>query len=257
MYPFKSFDGADVGSSAFTARGGLRLDRAFALFDAGGDYVNGKREPNVHRMRVTYDAGLTAATFADAGSGETFTFRLDDAPDALAAYLSRRLDRAVSVRRDDDGGFPDDARAPGPTIVSQATLAEVASWFDGLTVDDVRLRVRANIELAGVPAFWEDGLFGAAGDLVRFRIGAVTFGGTNPCARCIVPSRDARTGLPLPGFAKRFAERRAATLPAWAERSRFDHFYRLCLNTRTLEAGNHEVRVGDELSLAEEPRAVR
>lgn len=206
---------------------------------------------------MTYDAGLTVATFAGTASSAPFTFPLDDPPDALAAYLSRDLDRTVSVRRDDDGGFPDDANAPGPTIVSQATLAEVASWFDGLTIDDMRLRLRANIELAGVPAFWEDGLFGAAGDLVRFRIGAVTFGGTNPCARCIVPSRDARTGVPFLAFAKRFAERRAATLPAWAERSRFDHYYRLCVNTRTVEAGGHELRVGDELSLAEQPRAVR
>jgi len=257
VYPFKSFDGADVGSVAFTMRGGLRNDRAFALFDADGDYVNGKREPNVHQIRVQYDAGLTVATFTCAAAGRPFSFPLDDPPDRLAAYLSQCLDRAVSVRRDDDGGFPDDARAPGPTIVSQATLAEVASWFDGLTIDDMRLRVRANIELAGVPPFWEDGLFGAAGDLVRFRIGAVTFGGTNPCARCVVPSRDALTGAPLLGFAKRFAERRAATLPAWADRSRFDHYYRLCVNTRTLEAGSHPLRVGDELSLAEQPRAVR
>jgi uncharacterized protein YcbX len=238
-----------VASAAFTARGGLRLDRAFALFDASGEVVNGKREPRVHAIRISYDAALASASFADEPSGERFDFALDDAPDALADFLSRRLARPIAVRRDDDGGFPDDPQAPGPTVVSRATLAEVATWFPGLTADDVGDRLRANVELDGVPAFWEDRLFGPAGTLVRFRIGAVTFGGSNPCARCVVPSRDARTGAVLPAFSKRVAERRAATLPPWAERSRFDHFYRLCVNTRTLDSAGQTVRVGDELAL--------
>ncbi len=236
-------------SSAFTARGGLQLDRAFACFDANGEVVNGKREPAVHAIRTTYDAGLTAAAFAHAPSGDRVDFAFDDAPEALADFLARRLARDVAVRRDDDGGFPDDPQAPGPTIVSLATLAEIASWFDGLTVDDVRSRLRANVELDGVPAFWEDRLFGPAGTLVRFRIGDVTLGGSNPCARCVVPSRDARTGAVLPAFSKRVAERRAATLPPWADRSRFDHFYRVCVNTRTLDSAGRTVRVGDELFL--------
>jgi uncharacterized protein YcbX len=256
VYPFKSLDGVDVDASAFTVRGGLRLDRAFALVDADGGYVNAKREPRVHRIRVTYDSLLTGATFALPG-GERFDFAFGDAPDALAAFLSRYFERPVGVQRDDDGGFPDDPKAPGPTIVSFETLAAVASWFDGMTIDDVRLRLRANIELDGVPAFWEDRLFGQAGELVGFRIGDVLLGGTNPCARCIVPTRDARTGEPLPVFAKRVAERRAATLPAWADATRFDHYYRLSVNTLTLEAHGRQVRVGDALLMVEEPRAVR
>ena len=256
MFPFKSLDGADVNDAPFATRGALRLDRAFAIFDADGGYVNAKREPRVHRLRVTYDPALTTATFA-AESGERFTFGFDDDTAALAAFLSRVFDRTVNVRRDDGGGFPDDPVAPGPTIVSLATLEEVAAWFAGLTVDDVRLRLRANVELDGVPAFWEDRLFGAEDEVVRFRIGDVLLGGTNPCARCIVPSRDASTGEPLPAWAKRVAEQRAATLPAWADRSRFDHYYRLCVNTRTLEAGERRIRVGDGVALAEEPRAVR
>jgi uncharacterized protein YcbX len=256
VYPFKSLDGVDVDAAAFTERGGLLLDRAFALFDADGGYVNAKREPRVHHLRVTYDPSLTSATFA-LPDGERFAFAFADAPDALAAFLSRYVGRDVAVRRDDDGGFPDDPKAPGPTIVSFETLAAVASWFDGMTIEDVRLRLRANIELDGVPAFWEDRLFGPAGELVGFRIGDVLLGGTNPCARCVVPTRDARTGEPLPAFAKRVAERRAASLPAWADATRFDHFYRLCVNTRTIEARGRQIRVGDELLTAEEPRAVR
>ena len=45
---------------------------------------------------------------------------------------------------------------------------------------------------------------------------------------------------------KTFIERRRETLPSWAERSKFDHFYRLCVNTRInpSEAGK-VLRVGD------------
>ena len=165
-------------------------------------------------------------------AGERRTFRpASDAP-ALAAWIGALLGRQVSVQCDDDGGFPDDALAPGPTIVSTATLAAVAAWFPGLDVDAVRRRLRANVEVDGVPPFWEDGLYGAAGDRVGFHIGAAAFEGTNPCQRCVVPARDPQTGEPLAAFAQRVAEKRAATLPPWADRTRFDHYYRLAVNTR-------------------------
>jgi len=256
VYPFKSFDGADVDAAPFVPLGGLRLDRAFAVVDERDEFVNAKREPLVHHVRVSYDPALTAATFT-LPSGATFAFGFDEQPDGLAAFLSGYFGRRVSVRRDHEGGFPDDPAAPGPTIVSGDTLAAVASWFDGMTIHDVRLRLRANIEVDGVPAFWEDRLFGPAGEAVPFRVGAVVLAGTNPCARCVVPSRDAISGEVYPAFSKRVAERRAATLPPWADRTRFDHYYRLCVNTRTIAAGDRSIHVGDRVVLAEEPRAVR
>ncbi len=248
LYPFKAFDGVDVDEAPLVGRGALRGDRAFAVFDAGG-YVNAKRADGIYALRASYAPDLSRATFWHVPSGARIEVGLTDVPHALEAFLSAHLGRDVTIRRDDDGGFPDDMTATGPTIVSVATLAEVASWFPELTVDDVRLRLRTNIEIDGVPAFWEDRLFGAAGELRAFRIGAARLGGTNPCARCIVPSRDARTGVVHPGFQKRVAERRAATLPAWADRSRFDHFYRLTVNTRTIEAAG-PIRVGDAVDLA-------
>jgi uncharacterized protein YcbX len=256
VYPFKSLDGTDVAAATFVDGGGLRWDRAFALVDAAGEFVTAKRDPLVHRLRVTCDEALARATFVSELTRDRFAFRFADAPDALEAFLARHFGRAVRLRRDDAGGFPDDPRAPGPTVVSLATLDTVASWFEGMTADDVRLRLRTNIEIGGVPAFWEDRLFGPAGTLRPFRVGAALLAGTNPCARCVVPSRDARTGEPLAAFPKRVAELRAATLPAWADRSRFDHFYRLTVNTRTLSADG-PIRVGDAVELADMPEAVR
>ena len=149
------------------------------------------------------------------------------------------------------GGFPDDTIANGPTIVSTASLQSVCEWFPGLTVDDVRQRFRASLEIDGVPAFWEDGLFGEdERSVVRFQIGNVAFEGSNPCARCPVPPRDPFTGVVLDGFQKRFTQLRESTLPAWSPRERFDHFYRFSTNTRVASSQSGQVlRVGDSLNL--------
>jgi uncharacterized protein len=237
-----------VSEATVTSRGGFAHDRRFALLDEQGRYVNGKVEPRVHALRVTYDDDLSVATFTNSGTGERRGFRLGADGAALAAWLGPIVQRVVGLRRDDEGGFPDDTVAPGPTLISTATLEAVAAWFPGLTVDSVRRRLRTNIEVEGVPAFWEDGLFGAAGTVIPFRIGDVAFEGTNPCQRCVVPSRDPETGEPLAAFAKRVGAERAAALPPWADRTRFDHFYRLALNTRPAggQAGSC-VRVGDHV----------
>jgi uncharacterized protein YcbX len=250
VFPIKSFDGVAVEAAELTARGGLRNDRRFALFDAEGAIVNGKREGRLHALRVAYDESLSEVTLSNGPAGEPRSFRLDRENTALAAWLGNALGRDIRLHRDDDGGFPDDALAPGPTIVSTATLATVASWFPGLDVDSVRRRLRTNIEIDGVPPFWEDALYCGPGESVGFRIGSVDFEGTNPCQRCVVPSRDPDTGEPLAAFAKRVAEKRAATLPPWAQRTRFDHYYRLAVNTRALplQAGR-AVHVGEAVTL--------
>lgn len=212
--------------------------------------MNGKVEPRLHALRVRYDDVLRAATFADERTGERRFFDLDSDPATLAEWLSRIVERPISVRRDDNGGFPDDERAPGPTVVSTATLEAVAAWFGDIDVESMRRRLRANVEIDGVPAFWEDRLYAAAGESVAFRAGEVVLEGTNPCQRCVVPSRDPQTGAVTPAFSKRVAEQRAASLPAWAERSRFDHFYRLAVNTRAPRQAGRTIRTGDPVVLA-------
>jgi uncharacterized protein YcbX len=255
VFPFKALPGADVHAAALTLRGGLRRDREFALFDETG-YINGKRNADVHALRVWYDDTLGSATFTSVLNGERFVFDLEDGPRELEAWLARHFGKRVSVRRESDGGFPDDTTAPGPTIVSTATLALIATWFPGLDTDSVRSRLRTNIEVDGVPAFWEDRLFAAAGTTVPFEVGETLLEGTNPCQRCVVPSRDPDTGSTIAGFAKRVAERRAATLPAWADRSRFDHFYRLTVNTRPAPAQvGRSIRVRDAVTIAAQDRA--
>jgi uncharacterized protein YcbX len=118
-------------------------------------------------------------------------------------------------------------------------------------LNEARERFRTTLEIDGVPAFWEDQLFGEDENYpVRFKIGEVAFEGSNPCARCPVPPRNPRTGEDLIGFQKKFTEMRRSSLPSASPTGRFDHFYRMATNTRVpgTERGKL-LRVGDALVL--------
>ena len=115
----------------------------------------------------------------------------------------------------------------------------------------MRRRLRANIEIEGVPAFWEDQLFAEQQtEFVQFQVGAVLFEGINPCQRCVVPTRDSLIGKVYPEFQKIFLKKRKETLPEWAPLSRFDHFFRLSVNTRIPESEAGKIlQVGDEVKI--------
>lgn len=248
IYPIKSLDPVEVQRAVVTASGALLYDREYALLDEAGKYVNGKSCVKIHSIRSAFDLEHgSVKVWSSGGSGE-LQVRLPEEMRTLEGWLTRHFDFAVRLVRNRAGGFPDDEDAHGPTIVSTETLAEVASWFPGLSVDDVRSRFRTNLEIAGAQPFWEDRLFGAKGEGARFQIGRVAFEGVGPCARCVVPGRDPGSGVPLSEFQKTFSEQRRKTLPAWAKAERFDHFYRLAVNTRLLSTEDgQEISVGDEL----------
>ena len=149
----------------------------------------------------------------------------------------------------DGESYPDDTALSGPTVISTATIEEVASWYEGITAEGVRRRLRANLEVDGVPAFWEDQLISDHDHGVAFDVGDVRFTGVNPCQRCVVPSRDPYTGEETLGFRTTFLQRREETLPEWVDTTRFDHYFRLMVNTTVSpdERGG-AVRVGDEVA---------
>jgi uncharacterized protein YcbX len=247
VYPVKALDGLSVQQARVFPNGALEYDRRFALCDSDGRFINGKRTDRVHRIRSKFDSARRSLVVRMDQDERRFDVSADR-PE-LEAWFGERIGRPVRLLENPAGGFPDDTNAPGPTVVATATLREVASWFPGLGLDEVRARFRANLELEGVEPFWEDRLYGTGGSEVAFQIGDVMFAGVNPCRRCVVPTRSPLTGEPISGFAKRFAERRGETLPAWADRSRFDHFYRLAVNTRLSQADGGTVRVGDAVRI--------
>lgn len=250
VYPVKSLDGKSVQSATFTAQGGLVYDRTYALVDGSGDYVNGKAEPQIHRIRSGFDLDQHRLCVRDVAEppGEAAAFSLSDDASAAEDWFESYLGYPVTLRREPIGGYPDDTTNPGPTIISTATIETVASWYDDVTTEEMRRRLRANVEVGGVPAFWEDRLVADHGEVVRFRLGDAVLDGVNPCRRCIVPARDPDTGEETPRFRERFIEQRRATKPEWTDSDRFDSDYRVMVNTRVPDqrAG---LNVGDAVEI--------
>jgi uncharacterized protein YcbX len=256
IFPVKSLDCMSVAQAMVLGSGALKGDRTYALFDAQNQLINGKRNATIHRLRSSFAEDGEVITLAIEGNEPSATFHIREprfrngspCESQLEAWLGDYFQQPVILQENRDLGFPDDTAAAGPTVVSTATLAAVAAWHD-LTLEETRRRFRTNLEIDGVPAFWEDQLFGPDSAPVRFVIGDVVLEGIYPCQRCIVPTRDPLTGNATAHFQKTFSQQRAATLPEWAPLSRFNHFYKLTVNTNIVNQGGHTLNVGDSVSL--------
>lgn len=276
-FPVKSLDPEGRERARLSTDGALEGDRRWAIVDrpaeephdptaadvtGTGDYVNGKKTAAVHRIRSQFhpaDDGGPAVSLREQSSPSERARRFDlstagrgaderEVHAGVNGWLSEHFERPVSVRRT-ARGHHDDRERHGPTVISTATLREVAAWFD-ITVESARRRFRANLEIGGVPPFWEDRLFDDTGSVVRFRIGDTPLDGVHPCQRCAVPGRDPDTGAETPGFRETFIRRRRETLPPWTDCDRFDHPFRLMVNTRVPAAADGEaVSVGDPVSI--------
>lgn len=252
VHPVKALDPVDLDRAAITAIGGLAGDRAYAIVDDDGGYVNGKSTADVHSLRTDVDLDAKRIALRPEGTTTEREFHLDDDRDALEAWLSEYFGTTVSLEsgkggfRTDGVVYGDETRT-GPTLVSEATLREVASWYDGIDPAEMRLRLRPNLVVEGVPTFWEDRLAVDGGR--RVRIGDVVLEATRHIPRCVVPTRDPHTGTPHEGFRETFLERREATLPEGVEPDDLDgNLYSLTVGTRIPEEERDgELAVGEEV----------
>jgi len=251
IYPIKSLDGFTVESAELMPTGPLVGDRRWAIVDPMRQFVNGKRTAAVHPIRAEFEEGGAVVTLSRERQDEA-RFRLPEEAAGAAEWLSEAIGRKCLLIENEAIGFPDDADAAGPTLVSTSSLERVGVWFN-LELDEVRRRFRANLEIDVAEPFWEDRLVATEAGAVPFAVGEVRLRGRTACQRCVVPTRDSVTGDMISGFAKSFAKHRQAELPAWAPSGSFDHFYRLTLNT-SLDPANESstngattIRVGDEL----------
>jgi len=251
VYPVKGLDGVDRETATVTPGGTLAHDREFALFDGDGEVLNGKRTDRVHDLDTDFDPA-TGELLVEL-DGQRHRFALADDPAAASEWFSEVFGVDLHLERDRELGYVD-RRDMGPSVVSTATLREAASWFDDVTVDGARRRLRANVEVSGVPAFWEDRFVGD--DAPSFVVGddssTTRFEGVTPCGRCVVPQRDPDTGEPTPEFREQFIERREATFPDWADPAAFDHYYTLMLIARVPETDREQgLAVGDDVRVVE------
>ena len=248
LFPVKALSGVFVDSCAITSAGALFQDRQFALKDGEGRLVNGKRHPEVNQIDASFDREQATITLDIYGFDDPQTFELRTDNDQLEEWFSDFFGFNIRLEENTENGFPDDLRRPGPTVISTATLNEVASWFPDLTIENLRQRFRTNLEIEGCPAFWEDQLNYVPDQGIRFQIGGVLFEGLKHCVRCPVPTQDTETGEVYTEFQNIFMRKREETLPNWIKKSEFDHYYRLAINTRIIDC-NVELETGAKVEL--------
>lgn len=250
VYPVKGLDGIELETTAITPGGTLAGDREFALITERGERFNGKQSARIHELDTDFDpdSGLLSVRPPE-GEPVQFELREERGREQAADWFGDFFEEPLACRRDTEDGFVD-RTSMGPSVISTATLEEMASWFEELSVHGVRRRMRANVEISGVPAFWEDRFVGA--DAPTFEAGSVEFEGVTPCARCVVPSRDPDTGDPLPEFRDQFVRKRRETFPEWADDDAFDHFFTAMLIARIPDHDRDgQLAVGDTVSLLE------
>jgi len=290
VYPIKSLDGVVVEASRVLPSGSLEHDRRWQLVDMEGRVVNAKRTPLVHAIRAEFWIEGLGSGAGDTSLSSANTLRLAIDPAAVLAgaipgvhrlanlaadgfplvpgrdgpcgWLSEAMGFGVLLMERYGGGFPDDRDAPGPTLVSMATLVEVARWF-GFDLDECRRRFRVNLEVGGCDAFWEDTLASPVRRELAPRgaedtgglpadpyadlpppepraaaIGPVRFQAMNVCRRCVVPSRNSRTGNVTDYFRDSFEAHRQRSLRADVDAAAWSHWYRLAVNTSVVSDGS-------------------
>lgn len=263
VHPIKALDPMTVEETTVVQTGSLKYDREFAVVDEEGEYVHGKRTTDAHRVRADYDFGpdRRRVSLREEGTAASSTFDLLAERAATESWLSDFFGLSTELVRRTRGGYPDLTDYPsGPTVISTGTVREVASWFPGMTPREARLRFRANVEVEGVPPFWEDRLYAAGDEEVRFEIGGVRFGGVQPTPRCVVPLRDPHTGEETDGFRATFLRERERTYPDWGDPDAFVHFFHLMVNTHVPESEVGEtIAVGDPVTVFddEQPEPAR
>lgn len=251
IYPIKSLDPVAI-DRVYVGNHSLKNDRAYALKTADGKYVNGKRTGQVNQLAASYDLPNNKVYLGERNQELRTEFELNANNTALVEYFSDFFGMKLTLSSSDDGDLLDVPISSSITLVSTASLQSILVDFPHLTLDDLRLRFRANIEFDGVQPFWEDQLFGKPGNGRKFKIGNIALTGISPRARCIVPTRHPLTGKSESGFMKQMMKSRATSLPKGSDIEAYGHFYHLCVNSFVgISEVGKSIRIGDEVRVFE------
>ncbi len=217
VYPVKGMRGRSLGC-AEVARHGLAGDRRWMVVDPDGGFLTQRQVPAMARFDAEPAAdGLVLRHDGDACTVErpgVGAVRLrvviwrDAVPaaagdDASVAWLSARLGRPCRLAYlGDERARPVDPvfGEPGDHVgfadafpLLGASGSSLEALNAGLRMPVPMDRFRPSVTISGLPPWSED-------RWRRVRIGAMTFRAPNPCTRCVVVTRDQRTGLsPDPG----------------------------------------------------------
>lgn len=252
IYPVKSLDPVEVQEATIGIRS-LKHDRAFAMLASDGRFVNGKRTGQVYQLQASYDIPNQLISLTPRKGGVTQTFELREGNPLLNNFLSDFFEVNLSVLHRTRGELMDIPGASSVTIVSENSLVSLQQKLEDFSIENLRLRFRSNIELSGIPAFWEEQLFQRPGMGMSFRVGEVEMIGISPRARCNVPPRHPLTGETNKDFVKNMIERRNNSLPKDSTLPLFGrNTYYLTVNTYLPESEEGKmIRVGDRVEILE------
>ncbi|MBE9095074.1 MOSC domain-containing protein [Tychonema sp. LEGE 07203] len=250
IYPVKSLGGIAVSQATILASGALEGDRTFAICDAAGEFINAKRNSGINFLRFSFDIKKRIAGLKIKDTEQEIFFHIDRERPEIEYWLSSYFGFPVKLIENLLTGFPENTAAPGPSIIGTQTIAEVASWFPRVCVNEMRHRLRANIEIGDVPGFWEDRLFPEADKFVRLKIGTVIFEAINPRQPCLLSRRNSAAKKAYPNFKNVLIAKHKEIRPDLVKQGRLNHFSRLIVNTRVSpQATGKTVRIGDEVQI--------
>ena len=268
-----------------------RTDRFHSIraqFEGMDDDSNRMSQSLISHFVTLWMGHELSETSDDSQSAETFP--LVPGSEGPCEWLSDALREHVFLEERVEGGFPDDRDASGPTVISTETLSEVARWF-GWDDAEARRRFRMNLELTAEPdqlssdksqkselfyePFWEDRLacpvqkknliaslsegdesldYLPVSEPDVFSIGGIEFRPAGACRRCVVPSRDTRTGTQFRLFRDVFEARRYQRLRQDVDTRDWQDYYRLGLNTSVVQSyAGTRLTIGDQLKLRKTP----
>lgn len=227
IYPIKSLSGIAV-SEAVVEEKGFRYDRRFMLVSPSGDFMTQRTNSHMalidvaivdDTLRVWHrtqpdDVLVLPLTLSPDTSGETMPVSIWDDENVSAIVVSAEADRWFSDALEKPCRLvfmPDSTRRPvDPTYdrPDERGRSSAVSFADGYpylligqpSLDNLNQRLpqpigmerfRPNIVVSGSVPYDEDAW-------QQFRIGAITFYGVKPCARCILTTIDPATGLKGP-----------------------------------------------------------
>ncbi|HTL53997.1 MAG TPA: MOSC N-terminal beta barrel domain-containing protein [Planctomycetota bacterium] len=241
LFPIKSIEGFEIDRIAAHPNGGLQADRRYAFFSqTHGGWIRAKDFPQLLRIRARFDLPRNTVSVATEAGGREFDLALERP--AFNDWMSAFLAHPVALKESPAGGFFDDSKKDrfGVSLISTATLQRLAAWFPGLALDELRRRLRTNIEVDGVEPFWEEALIPHAAEAAAastqrpaLAIGPARFAVALSCPRCSVPERNSRTADLDPAFRSRFATMREATLPRFVEPSAYKTMYSVAIRLQS------------------------
>ena len=257
IYPIKSLDPVEL-QEAEVGTHSLLYDREFAMITPDGRFMNGKRSGRVNVLKATYEIANYRVTFSDRVSGSAHSFHLLNNQADAEKYLSDFFGEPISLVQNKEGQLMDIPTASSVTILSEASLKSLHQDFADRTLEDIRLRFRATIEIGGVVPYWEEKLVGEPGIGMRFTVGEVEMIGVSPRARCNVPPRDPLTGQTDRTFVRRMMKSRENSLPAKSPLPAYGNLYHLTINTYLAETQKGKrLHVGDPVKIIEPLRLER